>query len=331
MNGNFIQYINQKLKSIKLNQNLLVFGFFLLISSLFWFFNALNKEYYADIQVPITYTNLPENKLVAGTLAGQVNVKITAFGHEVMNYKTTAIKSAIINLNQHSLHTIPGTDDSRFYILTSTIKEEIANVFGPDVEIKKIEPDSLIFKLEEVISKKVPVVSNLKIGFKKQFMLKEKVALFPDSVIIKGVKSYLDSVSYVLTDSMTLNEVDDSLNFMVNLMPLEGTEIRPQMVNCIISVEKFTELNYNSPIKVINVPEGYSVKLFPAVAKITCNVSFSKYQLIYQEQFNLVADFSESEKDNNARLRIRLENEPEHVSNVRLYPKAVDYIIEKND
>jgi len=331
LNGNFIQQLIQKLKSIKLNQNLLVFGFFLLISSLFWFFNALNKEYYADIQVPITYTNLPENKLVAGPLAGQVNVKITAYGHEVMNYKTTAIKSAVINLSQHSLHLVSLSEANRFYILTSTIKEEIAAVLGPEVEINKIEPDSLILKLEEVISKKVPVISNLQIDFKKQFMLKEEVVLFPDSVKIKGVKSELDSISFVLTDSLTAHEVDDSMNFMVNVLPIVGTEITPQMVNCIVQVEKFTELSYNIPIKVINVPKSYSVKLFPAVAKITCNVSFSNYQSIYQEQFNLVADYTEIENDNNARLRIRLESKPENISNIRLYPKAVDYIVEKND
>ena len=124
MNGNFLQRIFARIKSIKLNQNLLVFGFFLLISSVFWFFNALNKEYYADLQVPITYINLPENKLVAGPLARKVDVKITAFGHKVMNYKTSSINAAIINLSQHSLHPIPGTKNKKFYILTSTIKSE---------------------------------------------------------------------------------------------------------------------------------------------------------------------------------------------------------------
>jgi len=309
----------------------LVFGFFLLISSIFWFFNALNKEYYADIQVPIAYINLPENKLVAGTLAGQVNVKITAFGHEVMNYKTASIKAAVVNLSQHSLHSVPGSDDKRFYILTSTIKEEVANVLGPEVEIKKIEPDSLIFKLEEVISKKVPVISNLQIEFKKQFMLKGDVSLYPDSVKIKGVKSGLDTISFVLTDSMELKDVEDSLNFMVKLLPVSETEITPQMVSCIVPVEKFTELSYDLPIKVLNVPKGFSVKLFPAVAKMTCNVGFSKYKLIFQERFNLVADFSGIGNDNDSRIRIKLENKPEHVSNIRLYPKVVDYIVEKND
>jgi hypothetical protein len=331
LNGDFIQRIIDYLKSIKLNQNILVFGFFLLISSFFWFLNALNKEYYADITVPVTYNNLPENKLVAGPLAKKLNVKITAFGHEVMNYKTSSINSAEIDLSKHSLHLIPGGEEKRYYILTSTIKEDVAHVLGPDVEIKKIEPDSLIFTLEDVVTKKVPVVSHMQIEFEKQFMMKKKVFLKPDSVTIKGVKSSLDTISFIATDSVKLEGVEDSVNIMVELATIPGTEITPQMVNCLVPVEKFTELNFELPIGVVNVPKGYSVKLFPASAKVTCNVGFSKYQSIFKEQFSLVADLAGFKEAVNSRLRIKLVRKPEHISNVRIHPQAIDYIIEKND
>jgi len=331
LNGNFIQRIIQGIKSIKLNQNLLVFGFFLLISSIFWFFNALNKEYYADIQIPLSYTNMPENKLVAGPLASQVNVKITAFGHQIMNYKTSSIKPAVINLSLHTMHPIAEKDNSRFYILTSTIKDEISNVLGPDVEIKSIYPDSLIFNLEAVISKKIPVHDLVTINFKQQYMLRHKLILEPDSVKVKGVKSMLDTLKEVFTDSIVFNDVEDSLNFKIKIKRIPGAEIIPKEINCIVQVEKFTELTYNLPIEVINVPDGYSVKLFPAEAKIMCNVGFSRYQYIYQEQFRLVVDYKDITDTENSRLRIKMMKLPEDISNVRIYPASVDYIIEKND
>lgn len=331
MNGNFIQRIIQGIKSIKLNQNLLVFGFFLLISSIFWFFNALNKEYYADLQVPLTYTNMPENKLVAGPLANQLNVKITAFGHQIMNYKTSAIKPAVINLSLHTMHPVAESGNKRFYILTSTIKDEISNVLGPDVEIKNIFPDSLIFNLEAVIFKKIPIQNQVKINFKQQYMLRNKLIFKPDSVKIKGIKSMLDTLKEVFTEPVEFNEVEDSLNFMVKLVQIPGTEIVPNEVNCIAQVEKFTELTYNLPIEVINVPNDYSVKLFPAEAKIMCNVGFSKYQYIYKEQFRLVVDYKDITNVENSRLRIKMMKLPEDISNVRIYPASVDYIIEKND
>lgn len=331
MNGNFIQIIIQRIKSIKLNQNLLVFGFFLLISSIFWFFNALNKEYYAELQVPITYINMPENKLVAGPLASKVNVKITAFGYQIMNYKTSSIKPAIINLGQHSLHPVENARDKRFYILTSTLKEEISNVLGPDAEIKNILPDSLIFNLEAVISKRVPVHQRLNLQFKKQYMLKGALLVKPDSVKIKGVKSILDTINQVYTELKEITEIDDSLNIMLRINKIPGTEILPEMVNCAAQVEKFTELTYDLPIEVLNVPEGVTVKLFPAEAKIICNVGFSMYQYIFKEQFRLVTDFNENINNENSRLRLKLIKMPENISNVRVNPPSVDYIIEKND
>ncbi|NJO90025.1 MAG: hypothetical protein HC831_14565 [Chloroflexia bacterium] len=162
-------------------------------------------------------------------------------------------------------------------------------------------------------------------------MMKESIIINPDTIKIRGVKSSLDTIRFVLTDSLRLNEVGDSVNVMANLAKLPGIELTPQMVNCIIPVEKFTELNFNLPIKSVNVPKGYSVKLFPSTAKITCNVGFSKYQSVYREQFSLIADMTGFEKNAGSRLRIRLSSKPEYISNIRIHPQSIDYIIEKND
>lgn len=330
MNDSIVQQLILKIKSIKLSHNLFVFGFFLLIASMFWFFNALNKEYYAEIQVPLEFTNLPENKLVAGALARSVDVKITAFGHTVMNYKTSSANSAVIDLSKHSLHRV-SSDNQKFYILTSSIKEEIANELGPEVDIKKISPDSLIFNLAEVISKKVPVQSNFKLSFKKQYKLKDSIVFEPDSVSIKGVASMLDTIDFVSTEAIAFENVEDSIDVEVGVLELAGTEIKPKKIRCIIPIERFTELSLNIPITIINPPVGYSIKLFPSEAKITCNVGFSRYQQIFKEQFQLNADFGGSFIDNDSRIRLNLKNIPDGLSNIRIHPKTVEYIIEKND
>lgn len=297
---------------------------------MFWFFNALNKEYYAEIQVPLKYTNLPENKLVAGSLAQSVDVKITAFGHTVMNYKTSSSNSAIIDLSKHTLHQV-SSDNQKFYILTSSIKDEIANELGPEVDIKKISPDSLIFNLAEVINKKIPIKSNLNLSFKKQYKLKDAIIFKPDSVKIKGVASLLDTLDYVYTEELSFENIEDSIDVVVDILELPGTEINPPKARCIIPVERFTELSINIPITIVNAPAGYSVKLFPSEAKMTCNVGFSKYQKIFKEQFQLDADFAGSFSEKNTRIRLNLKNIPDGVSNIRIHPKTVEYIIEKND
>ncbi len=326
----YIKQILQKIQSVKLNSNLLVFLIFLVVSSFFWFLNAINKEYDADIYIPVKYINLPENKLVIGSLADELKVKIKASGHAIMTYKTAQLNSVVINLKKHQIHIVDKNNEQRYYILTSTLSSEIASVLSSDMEIRKIEPDSLIFKLEEVISKKVPVVSNLKLDFKPQHKLKNNIILLPDSVVIKAEKSKLDTISCVYTDSLELNNLRDSTFLELDINEIDGTLVKPDKVSCILEVEKFTEINYNLPIKIINEPENYNIKLFPASVKLMFNVGFSKYKTVYKEQFSVVADY-ETIKNGEKRLSLKLMSKPTYISDVKIVPKVVDYIIEKND
>lgn len=330
MKNKLTKEIYKRLKTIKLNQNLLVFIIFLFVSSFFWFLNALNKPYYADITIPVEYINMPENKLVVGDLSKEFKVKINAYGYEIMDYKTSNINPVVVNLKQHKIHIVNSNNKQRYYILSSSIKNDISTVLGSDIEIKKIEPDSLIFTLEEVISKKVAVESNLKLTFKQQYKLKKGIIFTPDSVVIKGEKSKLDNISCIYTDSVVINQLSDSTNMMIDLIKIEGTDISQKQVNCILDVEKFTELSYNLPIKIINVPENYNIKLFPATAKLTCNVGFSSYNSIYKEQFSIVAYYDE-DNAKSKRLTLKVSSKPSHVSDIRVMPRVVEYVIEKND
>ncbi len=301
-----------------------------MVSSFFWFLNAINKQYYADIYIPVEYINIPDNKLVIGELAEELKVKVNASGHAIMNYKTSQFNPIVINLKKHHIHVVNQKDEKRYYILTSLLKNEVSAVLNSNMEVKKIEPDSLIFKLEEVISKKVPVVSNLKLDFKPQYKLKNKITFIPDSVFIKAEKSILDTITCVYTNYKELSQIGDSTFLKLDIDEIKGATVKPKQVACILDVEKFTELTYRLDVQMINVPKNYKVKLFPASVKLTFNVGFSKYKTIYKEQFSVVVDY-ETIDSRQKRLPLRLMSKPKDVSDVRIVPKMVDYIIEKND
>jgi len=318
-------------KTLKLNPNLLIFGFFLLIAFLFWFLNALSKEYVTEISIPINYINFPENKLVADSKTSRIKVRITAYGYRIFNYKTTKIEPIIINLRQHKPKPINNSNNKKYYILSQTIKDEISDRIGRDLDVSIIEPDSLIFNMDEVISKKVPVRKNFEVGFKKQFMLKDNILIFPDSIKVKGVKSLLDTITGIYTLIKKFTELDGNHSFDIGLIEIPGTEFSSKSVNLNIDVEEFTEQQYELPIELVNVPEKLRIKLYPTIAKISFNIGFSRFHSIYKEQFRVIADYKEAGDYQNSRLRLKVVKSPEHVSAIRIYPKTVDYIIENND
>jgi hypothetical protein len=330
VNGHYIRRAFNKIRSIKFNQNLMSFGFFLLVAALFWFFNALNKEYNTDLIVPVRYINLPDNKLQVGESENSIKVNISAFGYQIIDYKTSTINPVLIDFNKFIQSPVPHKN-RKFYILTNTIRDEISGSLGDNLRINKINPDSLTIELVKVVSKKVPVKQNFEIGFRKQYMLYDSVKFFPDSVTIKGKESAIDTIEAVYTEKMVFKDFHDSLWFDIGIKGIRGTELNKKKVKCFIQAEQFTEMEFKLPVFILNEPVGYSVKLFPSEVRLIFNVGFKSYKKITIDQFRIVADYFEIEKSIKSRVLLNLNKKPVNVSNIRIDPQSVDYIIEKND
>ena len=322
--------IYRNIKRFKFNPNTFTFLFFLLVSTIFWFFNALNKEYVATINVPVKFVNFPENKLLAGDFVDRLQVKVEASGYSFLKYNSAPISEATINLKLHSIYPVSENDNKRFYLLSSTIQNEISAQLDGATSIKSISPDSIIFELDEVIKKKVPVRNKLHIECRKQYMLKDSVKIIPDSISIRGVKSVLDTLNEVFTEEKHLKDVYDSLSLDLMLKPVQGVAFSQSSVKCTVPVEEFAEISFVLPIEIENLPSEYNLELFPARAKVICNVVFSQYRQIFPQQFRFIVDYNDVKRNPN-QLKVNLIKYPQNVSSVRYYPIAVDYLLEEND
>ncbi|MFN8257312.1 MAG: hypothetical protein U0W24_16580 [Bacteroidales bacterium] len=314
---------------MKLNREILIFGFFLFLSFTFWFFNALNKDYTTEITIPVEYTNVPENKFLFEKQPVQLKVRVNSNGYQLMNYKTTHTKPINIDLKQYKPKLAFGLKKRRYYILSSLLRDDIKVSIGKGLELKMISPDSLYFTMDEIISKKIPVRQNFEVNCKKQYMVINAPRLIPDSVVIKGVKSMLDTITEIRTEPKQFNNVEKSSGYELNLLEIPGTEISVNRINCLVDIEEFTEMEFDLPVEVINVPEDLNLKIFPAYAKIMFNVGFSRYSYVFKNQFKLVVDFKETFGRQTSVLIIKIDKFPDFISAVRISPKFVDYIIEK--
>jgi len=331
LSGNNFHKVLKKNKLIKFNQNILIFGFFLIISFLFWFFNSLSNEYDTELTIPIEYTHISDNKLVPDAQSNELKVKITAIGYKIVNYKTSSFDSVIVDLNRFKPKLVLGLTNRKYYILTQRVKEQLVNSLGSEVKLNVITPDTLFFVVDELISKKLPVRRNFDMVFKKQFLLKNNIVIKPDSITVKGVKSMLDTINELQTAFYKFTDLDGEHNFELGLIKIPGLDYLSKTVNCRIEAEEFTEQNFELPVEVINAPEKIQIKIFPTNAKISANIGFSRYRSIYKDQFRLIVDFKEAGESEVSRLRIKVAKSPDNISAVRIIPQSVEYIIENND
>ncbi len=74
-------------KNIKMDRKLIIFLFFVVLSTIFWFLNQLEDEYVTDISLPVHYTNFPSDKILVNELPDHLDLRVRAFGYKLLEYK----------------------------------------------------------------------------------------------------------------------------------------------------------------------------------------------------------------------------------------------------
>ncbi len=312
----------------KYQQKILLFLFFVVLSTIFWIIRSLNEEYEADILYPVKYGGMPENKVLLSEPTDRLKLRVKAVGRTILSHKYSYfLRPLKFDVSSYSLNTI-GTDSS--YILTKTAKEALAQELD-DIQILDISPDTLFFRFTEMITKKVGIkhnILNFPRIFAKQYMFNGNISYVPDSIIVSGPNSILDTLNCVYTEPITINNLNDSLVRTYLLERIGQVVFSRKKVKLVIPADKFTELSYLVNINHMNVPDSLVLKTFPNSVRITCRVTLSYYDRVKPEMFEPYVDYNDIETSISSKLKILLKDVPEYVHSLTLYPPSVEFLIE---
>ena len=79
--------MNTVQKSIKSNKKLNVFLLFLVLSFVFWMLIKLSRTYTSSVEINLSYTDLPKNKMLQAEPKSKVKVTLDAVGFTLLKYK----------------------------------------------------------------------------------------------------------------------------------------------------------------------------------------------------------------------------------------------------
>jgi len=317
-------------RKITMNKRLLIYSFFLLLSVIFWFITALSKDYITEISYPIRYIKMPEDKVLVSDMPDKLFLSVNTQGYTLLKHKLKSRLSPIpFDVNSFRLNRIPGSDSNTFYILTSYAENRIQSQLSSDIELLDISPDSLIFKFAGEVNRQLPVRPRYEITFDQQFMQVGNVELDPDSIIVSGPETILDTMTEVSTELEILRNVNKSIEFSASIPEVNKLEYNKDKVKISIPVEKYTEASVSIPVKYMNLPDSLEMKLFPREIRLTCKVGLSDYDNVAEHSFTAMVDYLEIEKNLGSKLQVELTTIPEYVQSVNFHPKSVEYIIER--
>jgi len=315
-------------RKFRINKNAIVFAFFLLLSVVFWFLNALGKEYTTEINYPITFANLSDNQAFIGKVPNTVRLKVGGLGFTLLQYKFSyALLPFIVDLQNNKPARLKAGDKYSFFLHSQELNSQFANHLGSELRLYSIITDTLFLKIDHLERKKVPVLLNSKVTCKRQFMQINRPIAVPDSVEIFGPRTILDTMLFVKTKHVDFPRVSSSFYKEINLEPSEHVKYSADRVKVFISVEKFTEAKIRLPIKVLNAPKTGKLMSFPSEVTVYYIVSLKDYASIKKERFKAVVDYNTRSK-NLPRMKVRITQFPLSVRISRQTPLFVSYIIQ---
>lgn len=311
----------------KLDTRFTTFMVFTLFATIFWFLIKLEEEFTTEINYPIRFANLPEDKVLVGELPESFQLKITAHGYKLLKYKlSNAVIPFTIDFNDYPLKL--SRNNENFFILSRDIQKNIEKQLSNEVAVQKITPDSLFFDFDIRTYKKVPVVGNYSIELAQQHMFEGRAFLEPDSVIVSGASSLLDTLQAVYTKPNEISDVDEDVEKELKLLPIEQLSLNPEEVTLKASVVEFTEATVKLDIVARNVPDSLRLITFRDQAMVRCRVSLENYPKIISALFQVEVDFNDI-SEHPQRLPLYVKKAPDYTRSIRVEPDAVEFLIEK--
>ena len=306
------------------NREFLVFLFFLALSGIFWLLLTLNETYEKEYAVPVAITNIPKNAVLTSEETDTVKVTIRDKGYTLMTYLYGDIINKL-NMNFHNYSHNNGTG----IVTSQDIQKQLYLQLASGSRITSVKPEKLEFFYNYGAKKKVPIRWSGRVIPEELYFI-SRVTFSPDSVLIYASDQKLDSINMVYTEQLNYANFRDTLRVACELSKIKGVKMVPDKVNVSFFTDVLTEEYIEGiPVKGINMPEGKVLRTFPAKVKVSFVTGVNVYRNLKREDFTVVADYRDIEKNPTEKCRLYLKEVPSGISRAHLATNYVDYLIEE--
>ena len=113
------------------------------------------------------------------------------------------------------------------------------------------------------------------------------------------------------------------------LSRIRGVKFADEQVQVRYEVDTYTEKTVEVPIQALGFPATHSLRTFPATAQITFRVGVSRFRSVTADDFFLGIRYDELMNHTSAKFPLALSTLPKGVSQVRIQPAEVEFLIEQ--
>ncbi len=213
-----------------------------------WTYVALHSEYTFTIALPITY-ELPSDFAFGTLVPDSLTLNIRGAGFELLNFlinPPAALRLSFVGLQHDTVLTISQTQLHRLLPLHRNV--DLLNIF----------PSTLHLVIGKTVAKKIPVEVPLQIHVADQFILAAPPKISPDSVIVRGHPSIVDTLRRLTLPPIHVYDVSEPFSLPITLayMPEYYLSVTPRTAQLSVDIQMLAEYTlWDLPIRTPRVPQ----------------------------------------------------------------------------
>ena len=263
-----------------------------LLAMLLWLFVVSGDQYTMMLDLPIEARNLNSQKTYLEEVPGYASVILKGKGRDLF-------KSYILQ-NYSDIKLVldlDGISQEYEFILNDYFEKNPRKVVIPPSHnvsfIEVVYPNRINIRLDEVMEKKVPIISNIQSLVKDGYLQIGNTQFEPDSLIIIGPKVELNKINEVHTAKDTLFNLSKSIRGTIDLISQNRLIKFPlKKINYFLDVQQISErIIADIPVKVINKVRGIRVFPSPQTVSLTVVGGVNKIANIKPYDISVIVDF----------------------------------------
>lgn len=252
----------------------------------FWFFSALGKEYSYRVQHPIEFVYDSDSLIAVKPLPEYVDIDVSGGGWDLFRRSFWFGSDPVIIELENPAAIRYLTRPTILPILTEQLNQ---------FRINFLFTDTLYIDINRKSSKKVNLtIDSARISMEEDYRIITPIGMTPDTAIIYGPSSFLDTLGHEFVVPLDIDEIDKNFDRFVKLGLPEAFDIYtdPPTINVKFGVERFDRMQLVSKVELLNFPEDSSVFVANPDVTIRFVVQESLREEYQAGDFQVVVDYS---------------------------------------
>lgn len=295
--------------------------FSLLSALVLWFYVVTDDRFTHTVRVPLHLINQSRDRILKEPIPSNVRVLFEGSGRDLVNM---SFEEKRIELNLHQITT--------YWVFPITVDMIKGIPSGMDVSPQRIiDPDSVIVVLDRFAEKKVPLVPDIELRPADGYIQVGDIHIQPDSIIVRGPASVVDTLSEVATVSEAYSSVIKAIRNQIYLKPpvSEAVEYSADRVQFSIDIQRIGEkLITEIPVLVTHVPSNIKVTVVPSTFSLKVQGGVNILSKLTRDDIVAIIDFRRRSQYRGKRNPTEIEV-PEGLTFSDAKPKDFEIIVER--